>query len=56
MIKIHINNDIYASVTAEYVTLVSKETDQVILNIPSYTLTRLHALQEVLISQGIQED
>lgn len=46
--KLHINSQMYAQITPDFVSLISTETDQVILHIPSYTMKRLNELQSIL--------
>lgn len=48
-VKLQLNSQIYALIGAEYVSLISIETDQTIIHIPRHTMKRLNDLQEVLI-------
>ena len=48
-IKLQLNSQIYALIGAEYVSLISIETDQTIIHIPSHTVKRLNDLQHVLM-------
>lgn len=45
--KLHINSQMYTQITPDFVSLISTETDQVILHIPSYTMRRLNELMLV---------
>lgn len=45
--KLHINSQMYAQITPDFVSLIATETDQVILHIPPYTMKRLNELMLV---------
>lgn len=48
-IKLHLNSQMYAAITQDFISIVSTETDQVIIHIPNYTISRLYELQSNLI-------